>query len=248
MGKVEKKFEKGDIVYWCHYDKYGYKVQWGMVYEQFSDAVIVDYLAARERRLVDGVPIMEFQSEQRFRKLPKNWSYDTQLHQITYAPLSPDENVWVIDPRRPEDLKVAYEKGYLVKDEKVFHGRIENEITKDGFRVIKTYPMWDHHVSYVSILPYKLYFTYAEAQAEVDAELAELKRQAELSDYDWSVEQIDKTLQRWKTLYGKTDSEVERCRNFFLSLDNVEDVEVRLATGGVQWKKTKNKRWVYVEA
>ena len=67
----EKRFNQGDIVYWCHKCGHEYSVHYGMVDEQFSDAVCIDYLAPRERRRVDGVPIDEFQSEQRYRKLPK---------------------------------------------------------------------------------------------------------------------------------------------------------------------------------
>ena len=81
----EKRFNQGDIVYWCHCDGGGeYSVHYGMVDEQFSDAVCIDYLAPRERRRVDGVHIDEFQSEQRYRKLPKGWTYNTRLFDISY--------------------------------------------------------------------------------------------------------------------------------------------------------------------
>lgn len=79
----EKRFKQGDIVYWCHQRGHEYSVKFGMVDEQFSDAVCIDYLALRERRRVDGVSMQEFQSEQRYRKLPKGWSYDTELFKIT---------------------------------------------------------------------------------------------------------------------------------------------------------------------
>ena len=80
----EKRFNPCDIVYWCHYKgNADYSVHYGMVDEQFSDAVVVDYLVPRERRRVDGVPIDEFQSEQRYRKLPKGWTYNTEFVCIT---------------------------------------------------------------------------------------------------------------------------------------------------------------------
>lgn len=59
----EKRFNPGDIVYWCHHKgNADYSVHYGMVDEQFSDAVVIDYLAPRERRRVDGVPIDEFKA------------------------------------------------------------------------------------------------------------------------------------------------------------------------------------------
>ena len=63
----EKRFNPGDIVYWCRHDKSGrYEIMHGMVDEQFSDAVCIDFLAPKERRRVNGIPIDEFKSEERY--------------------------------------------------------------------------------------------------------------------------------------------------------------------------------------
>lgn len=243
----EKRFNQGDIVYWCHQRGHEYSVHYGMVDEQFSDAVCIDYIVPRERRLVDGVPINEFESEQRYRKLPKGWSYDTKLFEITYEPLTADEIAFKIDITNPETLKSAYEKGYLVKDNSIFHGQIEDEITKDGFRIVKKYPRDLHHIDHTSVRPDKVYFTYEEAKKEVEDNIAEFHRQASLSDYDWSVEQIDKTLNLWKSLSGASENEVKQYRDWLLSMSNVEDIEVRLSGGNIQWKYWKNKRWMNIE-
>ena len=134
----EKRFNQGDIVYWCHCDGGGeYSIHYVMVDEQFSDAVCIDYLVPRERRRVDGVPIDEFQSEQRYRKLPKGWTYNTKLFELTWDDLSYEESILILDVTKTETIKEAYDKGYLVKDSTIFHGVIEDEITKDGFRIVK---------------------------------------------------------------------------------------------------------------
>jgi hypothetical protein len=71
--------------------------------------------------------------------------------------------------------------------------------------------MWQkQYETHTSIRPDKAFFTYAEAQKEVDANNAELERIANLSDYDWSVEQIDKTLNIWQKLCGATDEEKQK--------------------------------------
>lgn len=244
----EKKFNPGDIVYWCHHrGNADYSVHYGMVDEQFSDAVVIDYLALRERRRVDGVPIDEFQSEQRYRKLPKGWTYNTKLFELTWDDLTYEENIFILDISRPEILKEAYDKGYLVKDSTIFHGVIEDEITKDGFRIVKKYPMWEHHIDHVSIRPDKVYFTYKEAKKEVDENIAEFHRQASLSDYDWSVEQIDKTLDMWKAFNDVSDKEVKAYRDWLLGMKDVENIETRLWGKEIQWKYWKNTRWNYIE-
>ena len=243
----EKRFNPGDIVYWCHQHGHEYSVHYGMVDEQFSDAVCIDYLAPRERRRIDGIPIDEFQSEQRYRKLPKGWSYDTKLFEITYDPLKEEEIAFPIDITNPESIKSAYDKGFLVKDSTIYHGNIEADITKDGFRIIKKYPMWKHHIDHISVRPDKVYFTYEEAKKEVDDNIAEFHRQASLSDYEWSVEQIGKTLNHYRIINNATDEEVKQYRNWLLAMDNVEDIETRIFGCNIQWKYWKNKKWNNIE-
>lgn len=241
--RKQKRFNKGDIVYWCHRRGHEFSVHWGMVYEQFSDAVCIDYLSPKERRLVNGIPIDEFESETRYKKLPKGWSYDTKLFEITYD----DSENYSIDITNPTSIKEAYQKGYLVEDYKIFHGVIEAEITDKGYRIVKKYPSGLHHISSVSIRPDRLYTTYEEAKKEVVANVAELIRQSNLTDEEWSIEQIDKTLNRWQRVYGATDELKNQYRDWLLAMGNVEDIETRLYDGNVQWKYWKNKRWNNIE-
>ena len=92
-----------------------------------------------------------------------------------------------------------------------------------------------------------VYGTYDDAQKVIDAHNAELKHQAELSDYDWSVEQIDKTIDKMITL-GADVELANKYKNFILKQENVEDIETRLSsTGGFQWKYCSQKRWKTVE-
>lgn len=245
----EKRFNNGDIVYWCHNKGCEYWVEYGMVDEQFSDAVIIDYLAPMERRLVNGVPIDKFESETHYKKLPKDWTYSTELFELAWKDLTQEQKDFStkFSVRNPLSIKEAYEKGYLVKSNTIYHGIIESEITKDGYRIVKKYPMYHHHIDHVSVRPDKVYFAYEEAEKEVDENIAEFKRQASLSDYDWSVEQIDKTINKWKKYHDASDKEAEAYHNWLVAMDNVEDIETRIFGGEIQWKYWKNKRWNNIE-
>lgn len=243
----EKRFKTGDIVYWCHREGHRYSVRYGMVDEQFSDAVIIDYLATRERRKINGVPIDDFENDTRYKKLPKGWTYNTVLYEVTYEDLTQAEKDFVFDIKNPDCIKDAYNKGYLVKDSTIFHGVVDAEITKDGYRIVKKYPMYKYHTDYASVRPNKLYFTYEEARKEVNDNIAEFNRQANLSDYDWSVEQIDKTIDRWKIYHDASEKEVEAYHNWLVNMENVEDIETRIFGGQIQWKYWKNKKWNNIE-
>ena len=171
-----QRFESGEIVFWCHQCGHKYSVHYGIVDEQYKFGVYIDYLSPRERRriysdYVKGIPIDEFETEQRFHKLPKNWSYDTKLFEIKQDPLTDEEINFKLDINKPETLKEAYNKGFLVKRAKIFHGEIRSEITNDGWRIHKGYPQdlgINRTPNYTTITCSKVYRTYDEAQKEVD--------------------------------------------------------------------------------
>lgn len=243
-----KEFNKGDIAYWCNRTGHKFSVHWGRVSSACNHCngsiVYVDYLSPKETRLVDGIPIDEFKSENRFKKLPKGWSYDTRLYEVTYT----DElNGITFDVRDPDRINELYEDGLFVKKSKIYDGTIDAEITNQGYRVIKRYIPYNQNITSTSIVRDKLYFSYEEAQQDVDDNVAELKRQSELSEYDWSVEEMNKMLDRWQFNYGKTDLEKQDYREWLLALDKFEDVEVRLWNSDIQWKYWKNKRWNNIE-
>lgn len=245
----EKRFKNGDIVYWCHSEgNGGYTVRYGIVDEQFSDAIVIDYLVLRERRLVNGIPIDEFESETKYKKLPKGWAYNTKLFEMTYSDLTEEEKEFgLIDIENPENIKHAYDKGILVKDNTIFHGVIGEDITKEGYRILKKYPMWKHHMDHVSIRPDKVYFTYEEAKTEVDKNVKEFERQLSLTDYEWSVEHICKNLDIFKAIHDLSERDIDAYRDFILGMDNVENIETRIYQGQIQWKYEDKKRWNYIE-
>lgn len=249
-----KRFEKGEIVYWCHQRGYEYSVHYGMVDEQYHNCVYVDYLEPRERRRVysdyiNGVSINEFQTEERFHKLPKGWTYNTELYQIKHDEFTDEEKNFMFDITNPDNIKEAYNKGFLVERSKIFLGQIETEITKEGWHLAVRYPFSiTKKPENQTILCHKLYRTYKEAKKEVDENIEEFIRQSNLTDYEWSVEQIDKNLLRWKNIYGKTDDEVQQYRKWILAQDDVEDIETKIFDGRIQWKIwNKHKKWHDIE-
>lgn len=250
MTEIEntKIFETGEIVYWSDGNSYdGYGVEFGRVSMQFADAVVVDRLYPRERRKIFGIPVNEYNTPSTYKKLPNGWSWQTDLVSpcMTEDPLTEEEASFEYDIANPEKVKEAYEKGYIVKDSEIFHGYFSADITNQGYRIVREFNTgFKRKPSRTTIYPHKLYITYEEAKAESDAKTAELLRQAALTDFEWSVEQIEKTVDR---AIGYTAEEKEYCREFLLSLENTENVETRIYLGCIQWKYEKNKRWNGIE-
>lgn len=69
-----------------------------------------------------------------------------------------------------------------------------------------------------------------------------------LTDYEWSVEQIEKTLNRWKVQNDASEEEMNRIKKFILSMENVEYIETRLFDGNVEWKYEDKKRWNTIDS
>lgn len=244
MNGAEKRFEHGDIVYWHRQKGNRHYVEFGMVDEKYPGVYQIDLLEAKENRIVDGIPYSEFPNVTEWRKLPKGWTYNTKLFELDWETYDVPFPVKLNDPA---SIKKAYEYGYLVKAINKDHTSIDTEITKEGYRLVKRVPrdMWVS--TSVTVEAWRVYDTFEEAKKEVDDYNAELKRQASLTDYEWSVENIDRTLDRWAKLYGHALDTKMKYREFLLSLKNVEDIETRISDGNVQWRYENKKRWSNVE-
>ena len=78
---------------------------------------------------------------------------------------------------------------------------------------------------------------------EVDENVAEFYRQANLSEYDWSLEQICKTIDRYINIIDGNEDVGKSYQNWFKEMENVEDIETRIYDGEIQWKYEDNKKW-----
>ena len=245
------KFNSGDVVYWVAHHKWSADmyVDFGIVTEEFSDAVCVDKVHMHDNRYINGIPYKDFPDVTPWQKLPKGWTYNTQLFEVEWkstVSIDSDEHLLEMSLRldRPEDVKTALEHEFLVYlkdyDQTVPHSEVSNKL---GWRIRKEHDNSTYIYPHVTLQKDNAFKTYAEARAVIDAQKAEWKRQSELTNEEWSVEQIDHDLQRWAKIYSKSPEEVQRVRDFLLGMDEVEDIETRVFGGDFQWKYEKNKKW-----
>jgi hypothetical protein len=239
----DKLIPIGKPCYYINKSGHEWKVAYGIVKGYFRNEVWIECLQLLDTRLVNGVSINELKFPTKWHKLPKNWDrFD--LIQITNSPLP--EEFRIFDYREPECITSAYNQGILVKRmSREFYPDIEINEQK-GWRIVKRYSN-EIHPSEITLVIDCVYETNEEAEKVVSAHYAELERQAALSDYDWSVEQIDHELNRWAEMNAVPDDTKEKYRNRILSMERVEDIEIRQFGGEIQWKYWKNKRWLTIE-
>lgn len=247
-----KEFPIGSVVYYIKMRPYElirfgqYEVAFGIVEDHYPGTVCVQLYEPFDRREINGIPIKQFETPSKWQKLPKGWTYNTELFKLSFTKPS---DKWFKEFRldNPEHILEAIKDGSLVKVQENDHAHIETEIDKNkGWRIVRNYPFGEYHPTYESISFHEIYATYQEAKDVIDKIEAERKRQAELSDYEWSVEQIDHDLDRWARFYSIPDDIKQKYRQWLLSRDNVEDIETRVAEGGIQWKYDKNKKWMNI--
>ena len=251
----ELRFKKGDIVYWCQYIQGKCEIHYGMVDTQFSDAVCIDLLVPKDFRTIEGIPIKDWKPDNRVRKLPKNWTYDTVLFEYGYT----DDASKISDKYKRLDITdktqiiEAYNEGWLVKSIDNCHCHIETAINKGTYtlerKFDKNYGYAAHYqgINIISVSPPKVYCTYQEALDEKLEYETEFQRVQNLTDLEWSIEQIDKTLNHWSGLYHIPNKQKDLYREFIMNLSDLENVEVRINAGDIQWKYWRNKRWNNIE-
>lgn len=237
----------GNIVYWnegLNVSAQPY-VCFGIVKEFFVDGVVVSKLRLRDRRRIDGIPFNDFPEVTKLTKLPKTWNYNSTLFNVELEPYSPKEEEFMKSKVTfsPVILLEAYYNGYLIEEKDYDYRHIESVINKDGYYLRKTFSQGERN-KYETCKRYEeLYLTYEEAKQVCTDYVAELRRQASLSDYDWSVELIKKTIDR---LPYATKEYKSMALDFLLERDKVEDIEVRICGGVLQWKYEKNKKWLEI--
>lgn len=241
-----------------------WNTNFGIVAEHYHDSIVLQLLEPVEQRivngvpmngrLIDGVPIENIITPTEWRKLPKWWKYDTELFTIGYRNDSCKikEILQNIDIRNPKDILNACESEYLVEvgtgRNVNSHSHITADIDRDlGYRlrICENSNMYHSSTRYVSLMYHKVYNNFEAAQKEVDEKRSSFKRMADMTDYEWSVHMIDYELNRWKLSFSIADIEVNKMREWLLSQDNIEDIEVRVncMTRGLQWKYLDGKRW-----
>ncbi len=253
---MHHEFPVGSVVYWVSpgviaYRGIGYgpreAITSGIVIEEYPTCLAAKNLVPRDRRLINGIPIADLETPTRWHKLPKNWTYYTELFTQSDSPLLPDETV---APSSPDEILRCYEKGYLVDALDYDWCTIDAEIEKDkGWRLVRKYNDWfPPPVSAYSTIPMHLAFkTFQEAMDYARKEEAEILRQRNLTDLDWSIEQIQNTVDHWAGVYHISAETKQKVLDFIMGLDNLVDVETRVFNGHIEWRYFGKKRWLTID-
>ena len=249
---MKANFEIGEGVFWidrkfvCNPfsdQSLQWLIRFGTVLEIYPGYITLQLYEFPREDMIEGIPVKAFHTPTEWRKLPKGWTWNTPLIEWSTFDAMPENWKNRVLPTGDKDaIRQAINDGVFIPVCENEHAQFNTEITKQGWRIVRSYPYYQKNPNTVTLMTHEVYKFYDSAHAKVLADDAELKRQSELTDEQWSIEQIEHDLNRLKAL-GYPDDVVNYCREFLLGLDRIEDVETRIVSGGLQWKYWKNKRW-----
>lgn len=226
--------EAGQAVYFIENRGMDPVIKFGIVSDLWEERgfyhYAVDFLSIKEPRYIKGIPFDEFTNTE-WRKIPK------ELRDKAYT-IQPDV-VWRLKPEErallqtsfidnPRDIERLYKAGLLVSKEKISTAHIEVELNRSNeYRIVKIQHEWTYDYGKdkrtgVILEACKLYEAYSKAKEEKERIEAKYKAERALSDYEWSVREIDKVL---RLLHD--DTLAKEYRRILLSMANVDDIEIK---------------------
>lgn len=249
----------GSIAYYVkrEHDGSRYGVWFGIVDDQWFGKVSLHFLTPKRiskyyaAQCPNGATLEEVIAKHCYKKhkLPKGWDCDVRLVEEKEDPKEREilnSVMSKVDIKKPETILDAMKTGYLVRREPFDNLVIKSVVEKDGFylKAEDANGMWSFHEPTERIIDLDDVFgDYESAATVARAHNDELARQAALSDYDWSVEQIEKILAQWQHFTSASPQEVDSVRKQIMDMKNIEDIECRMNGGNVQVKHWKREKW-----
>lgn len=269
MTKEElKNLKKGTIVYYvmdrlrkCYADPTAWSVEFGVFdglssYRISKDKIMTSQsegmiltLECKDCRFVktltsDWVPFNEFKSETEMHKLPKNWSYDTDLFWVENR--YPQDDYFNFDIRDRKKIKQLYDEGWFVELDKNDHRHIEAEFDHDYYKVVKKGLFYNiHQKSLFYNLPYnRIFLNYDEARKKAK-QLYEIEKNVSLIAFHNScMEDLEEHL----TFISDLDRRA-KYRRKILSMGEIEKFILRHVDNKIlySYRNAKPLKWQEVE-
>ena len=240
-----KEIPIGAVVFFVKKKEPKWTIGFGTIEEHYTHEICIQLYDFMDTRFINGVPYEKFETPTHWKKIPKDFfkkeNYD--FFQLTVEPLP--EIAKHLNPYKAEDIATAIKEGIYVKVQDRDYSHIEVDYCRgnSGYRLVRSYFNEPHHPYHISLPVGEVFKTYEGAQKLIDVHRAEWKRVASLTDLEWSIEQIDNTINRWAYFDNISERNKIAVRERIMNFDNLENVEVRIADGHIQWRYYGRKRW-----
>lgn len=223
----------------CYFIDYGFNMNMYISFgvyecEKMYGGHVVSRLKAPEIRLINGIPFDDFKSETEFKKVPKDWTYNTEMFTVT-EDLKKKEKILNAtknkDMKNSSDLQWLFDNGYLVKMQDV-EPVIEAEYDHKTYRLVKKYPSWTQcYGNHNNRYPDKVFETWKDAETYMNQVKEKKHREGmEVSLLD-AYETLDWALDKYEADHGGKD--IETIRQKMLSIPRFWEYILRYYKGEI---------------
>lgn len=244
-----KEFPIGSVAYYINSDN---NVDFGIVSEHFYGQTILQKYELKAVAKINGTPTSEMSFPTEWQPVPKH--DDALTVEVDYKLDERGKEIFINSPQsiiqgiKNGILVMPYQNDNYKYDYEFSDDRIKKKkekLPKKSYRIIRNFKNSKHPIN-IAILRFgDLFHTYEQAKSTLEQRNKETERVNNLSDYDYAVYKIETAIDKWGKLYGIFSDDLQKYKNYLLSLKNIEEVEVRLYDQHIQWKYAKNKEWIY---
>lgn len=239
----DRRFNRGDIVFFIN----GLDVDWGEVLEIYDDKYGLQVYETKDLRLLNGIPIDEYKFDDKYHKLPKGWTWDTPLYDLS---IDTGKFIGITLPKTVDEIRHCIDIGFFVKpSDQSKNYLVDAEVNKNGYRLVFRYDSGYFHKidwignrrnsNYRSIPFYNCFATYEETQDVISQYKKEIESQANMTDREWCLYEIRRVAERC----NYSESEVNYIINMFERDHKLEKIEVRNSLGTLEWKYEDQRTW-----
>lgn len=208
-----------------------------------EESVFIDYIEFKETRVISSeyikpTPIDQFHTEQEWHKLPKHWDLHNDLFTISYD-LSDEDRKKLHNIRYgyPDEIMDGLREGVLVPAIEKFRGEVNTEIDHDRWRVYKRYPNWTLRYGMPSPIGItknrdEVFDNYSDAKTFLNKYLEDKKSEEEMTDLEWSIEQIKKCIKK----HTVCEEDADAIWNLVKDFSRLEDLDFRFCNNKFQYK------------
>ncbi len=212
----------------------------GMVDGVWDDRIHIALLEKREMRVISSehvppTPLDEFETEKEWHKLPRGWTYNTELFKIDLVCTEEEERrLKELRIDRKEDIEAGLREGLIVPARQIYHGDIEAEFDHKLWRIKKSYSAWWVHYGEKSkdsrtVGREDVFTEYGMVKKRIEEIEVAKKAEAALTDEEWSIREIEKILKRFP------EEQADRYRKFLMAQPDTEDIEVKKVGDILHW-------------
>lgn len=239
----DRRFDRGDIVFFINGDN----VDWGEVVDIYDTTYGLRVYETKDLRLLNGIPIDEYEFDNKYHQLPKGWTWNTPLYDLS-SDTEKFKNISL--PTTVDAIRHCIDIGFFVRpDEQSKNRHVDVEIDKNGYRLVFK---WDSDginksdsilnrgdKTYRSVPFHNCFATYEEAQDVISQYKKEIESQGDMTDREWCLYEIRRVAERC----NYSESEVNYIISMFEHDPKLEKIEVRNSFGALEWKYENKRAW-----